>query len=61
MLLLGNLKLLEGYFMGPEHCMLLQKFLETIVLQIYVFQLNIYLVVTHWKNANQAFYKCPKQ
>ena len=32
MLLLGNLKLLEGYFMGPEHCLLLQNFLETTVL-----------------------------
>ena len=59
MLLLGNLKLLEGYFMGPEHCLPLQTFLETNLL----YKSNVYLVITHWKNGIlliKFFYECPK-
>ena len=51
MLLLGNLKLLEGYFMGPEHCLLLQTLIEC---------LFSYYTLKKWYIANQVFYECPK-
>ena len=68
MLLLGNLKLLEGYFMGPEHCLLLQKFFgNDCAMYIYIYivrgQLNVYLVVTNCTNGILLFkylYECPK-
>ena len=59
MLLLGNLKLLEGYFMGPEHCFAITKVPgNECTIYIHIYKFTVYYSLIRGYNITILLIKC---